>query len=231
MNVREVALLLGDDLFVQCQTLSPWTVNYVDLEESLAVGSIAQEMLAQGGMLYLFAGLSDADRDDRVFCRPASDWTVSSLSFFPSRHWPDLIAAAYLATQASRATVKALSATSGEATEYLQIVHSEQELHIDHWRKWISLLLNNSETEGEILDSLTRALERTSDLLPIGADHDGIHEEWTGAVTTDIAAWGVKSVDLAPRTKRASGGMQVSQLIDNLRTARSASGQSNYAVY
>ena len=47
MNIQAIALALADDLFVQCQTLSPWTVNYVDLEESLAVGSISQELLAQ----------------------------------------------------------------------------------------------------------------------------------------------------------------------------------------
>jgi hypothetical protein len=38
MNLKDIALALADDLFVQCQTLSPWTTNYVDFEESLAVG-------------------------------------------------------------------------------------------------------------------------------------------------------------------------------------------------
>ncbi len=231
MNEREVSLALADDLFVQCQTLAPWTVNYVDLEESLAVGSIAQEILAQGGILYRFAGLSDAERDERIYQRDSAGWSVSTLSFLSGDHWPDLVAGSYLCAQASLQTVEALMETGESAHEQLGIVHSEQVLHVAHWRRWIALLLGNTETEGEMMASLDGGLKRGSDLMPVGADHDRIHDRWKSAVTADLSAWGVSMTVGAERTSRSSGGEKVVRLLDELRTARSAAGHSNYAIY
>ena len=231
MNEREVALALADDLFVQCQTLAPWTVNYVDLEESLAVGSIAQETLAQGGILYRFAGLSDAERDERVYQREASEWSVSTLSFLSVDHWPDLVAGSYLCALASLRAVEALMDTGESAQEQLRIVHSEQVLHVTHWRKWISLLLGNTETEGEMVGALDGCLKRGGDLLPAGTDRDHIHAQWKSDVSADLTAWGVSMAVGAERTNRSRGGEKVVRLLDELRTARSAGGRSNYAIY
>ena len=124
MKPQDFALALADDLFVQCQTLSPWTTNYVDFEESLAVGSIAQEILAHSGVLMDWAGLDKDQKDRRIFARSASDWRVTELSFFSADSWPELICGAYFLTQASKITVNALMADSNENGRSLNLVHS-----------------------------------------------------------------------------------------------------------
>ena len=49
----ESSLVLAwcDDLSLQSHQLSKWITDYFDLEESLAVGSIAQELLAHSAAL------------------------------------------------------------------------------------------------------------------------------------------------------------------------------------
>jgi 1,2-phenylacetyl-CoA epoxidase catalytic subunit len=231
MNIQAIAIALADDLFVQCQTLSPWTVNYVDLEESLAVGSISQELLAQGGVLYEFAGLAYADRDKHIFQRSAADWHVSSLSFVSVDHWPDVVASALLTTHASRIIVEALMQTSESAREQLSLVWREQVHHLTHWRQWISLLLVNPEIQIEITTAINRAIQKSGDLLPLGDDYDLLHQRWAEEVRTEIIGLGVSLTADLERSSRVSGGPSVERMIKNLRVARDPDGQSSYSIY
>jgi len=231
MNSEAVATALADDLFVRCQTLSPWTVNYVDLEESLAVGSIAQELLAQGGVLYGFSGLTEAERDQRVYKRGAQEWTVASLSFFSVHYWPDVVATAFVTTHASRVIVEALMQTSELAHEQLKVVEREQVLHLAHWRQWISLLIANPETIGEITTAVNKAVQNAGDVLPLGKDYDLLYQRWVHDLTEDISSLGVTPPSNIQRSERVAGGSGVEHLIKNLRTARNPDGQSEYSVY
>lgn len=231
MNSDHLAIALADDLFVQCQTLAPWTVNYVDLEESLAIGSISQELLAQGGVLYEFAGLFYAERDQHIFRRSASEWHVSSLSFFSSDHWPDVVASAFLTAHASRIIVESLMQVSDIASERLSLVGREQVLHLAHWREWISLLFANSDTRDEISDSVIRALQKAGDLLPSGEDYDLLFSRWAKEVKTEITGIGISLIGDVERCGRVSGGSQMEHLVKNLRIARDPDGQSSYSIY
>lgn len=231
LNETLLALSLADDLFVQCQTLSPWTVNYVDLEESLAVGSIAQEVLAHGGVLYELAGCSPTERDARVYSRSASDWSVSALSFLPSTHWPNLVASAYLAAQASKVVVEALMEQSDRAHQSLALVHSEQVLHVTHWGRWISMLMGAAEVSDEMRAAVETALGRSGDVLPTGAEYDALHAVWTDAVSADLVGWGVPTVHIPGRTARIAGGAKITDMVNDVRAARASDGSSNYAVY
>jgi len=231
MNSAAVAIALADDLFVQCQTLSPWTVNYVDLEESLAIGSISQELLAQGGVLYELAGLSYEERDKRIFQRSASDWNIASLSFFPSNNWPDVVASGYITALASKIIVEDLKKTSESTAEQLVLVGREQTLHLAHWSQWISLLLVNPETKGEISMALNNAIKEAGDLLPVGKDYDLLYERWAEELKSKIAGFGLSAVSDVSRSSRVSGGSKVEKLIENLRGARNPDGLSSYSIY
>lgn len=231
MDTKSLSLALADDMFVQCQTLSPWTVNYVDLEESLAVGSIAQEVLAHGGVLYTVAGFDPSERDARVYARLADDWSVAGLSFLAPDHWPDLVAGAYLAGQASKVIVEALMAGSDDARQSLSLVHSEQVLHVTHWRRWISLLMKSAETVSEMSAAMNGALQKSGDLLPLGAAYDVLHSDWVSAISVDLAGWGIAAGQIADRTSRVPGGARIAGMVKDLRVARAGDGSSHYAVY
>lgn len=231
MDTNSISLALADDLFVQCQTLSPWTVNYVDLEESLAVGSIAQEILAHGGVLFEVAGLDAKARDARIYGRESKEWSVAGLSFFSAHHWPDLVAGAYLASQASKAIVESLMTHSDDVRRSLSLVQSEQALHIAHWRRWVSVLMSVSDTAGEMSTAMDEALQGTGDLLPTGSGYDVIHAAWVASISADLSGWGQSASRLAERSARASGDAKISGMINDLRVARANDGSSTYAVY
>lgn len=233
MKQRDIALALADDLFVQCQTLSPWTTNYVDLEESLAVGSIAQEILAHGGVLMHRAGLDQEEKDRRIFARSASDWKISELSFLSADSWPELICGAYFLTQASKITVNALMAGSDEDQKGLQLVHSEQLLHLSHWRRWITILLADADTKSDVTAALRTVLDRTGDIFvgSIGVIGD-LRKSWLADVKADFKHWGI-SFDPAVVAEKAriKGGSNVEKLVFDLGFARAADGSPEYSVY
>ena len=54
----------ADDLFLHGHDLTRWITDYVDIEESMAVGSMSQEELAHGATLLEFAG-DDPDHQER----------------------------------------------------------------------------------------------------------------------------------------------------------------------
>ena len=233
MKPEDIALALADDLFVQCQTLSPWTTNYVDFEESLAVGSIAQEILAHSGVLMEWAELDKDQRDRRIFARSASDWKVAELSFLSADSWPELICSAYFLTQASRINVNALMTDSSKNGRSLRLVHSEQLLHLSHWRRWITILLSDVDTELDVNSALRSVLDRVGDIFPSSTGVIGdLKRSWIVDVKYDFKQWGV-SLDPAvvAEKSRTAGGTNVEKMVFELGIVRTADGSPEYSVY
>ena len=233
MKPQDIALALADDLFVQCQTLSPWTTNYVDFEESLAVGSIAQEILAHSGVLMDWAGLDKDQKDRRIFARSASDWKVTELSFFSADSWPELICSAYFLTQASKITVNALMADSNENGRSLKLVHSEQLLHLSHWRRWITILLADADTELDVNSALRKVLDRAGDIFTSSTGVIGdLKKSWIVDVKADFKQWGVSLDPVAVIEKsRTTGGSNIEKMVFDLGFVRTADGSPEYSVY
>jgi len=233
MNFKDIALALADDLFVQCQTLSPWTTNYVDFEESLAVGSIAQEILAHSGVLMDWAGLDKDQKDRRMFARRASDWKVTQLSFFSADSWPELICGAYFLTQVSKITVNALMADSNENVKSLKLVNSEQLLHLSHWRRWITVLLADADSESDVNSALRKVFNRAGDIFASSTGVIGdLKKSWIVDVKSDFKQWGVALDPAAVVEKfRTTGGSNIEKLVFDLGFVRTADGSPEYSVY
>jgi len=233
MKYNDIVLALADDLFVQCQTLSSWTTNYVDFEESLAVGSISQEVLAHSGVLMELAGLDKDQRDLRIFMRSPSDWKVTELSFFSADSWPELICGAYLSTQASQIIVSALMADSNEYKTSLKLVHSEQLLHLSHWRRWITILLADADTKSDVNLALRTVLDRASDIFASSTGVIGdLRRSWIEDVRADFKKWEVSLDPAAVAEKpRATGGSNVEKMVFDLGFVRKADGSPKYSVY
>ena len=69
----------ADDLFLHGHDLTGWITDYVDIEESMAIGSMAQEELAHAATLLEFAGDDPVQRDWRLFVRPVDAWAPAAL--------------------------------------------------------------------------------------------------------------------------------------------------------
>lgn len=239
-----VVLAWCDDLFVQGHQLSAWIVDYVDLEQSLAVGSIAQELLAHSAALMGICGLSAEQRDDRVFRRDASQWCPSRMAGLPAQDWPACVARGFLLNRAMLRLRDRIDLPGSSRVQQLtEVINSEQNLHSLHWLHWVRILSSDPELRPEFEAAMTAAVGEAADVFapPPGANADELvpdeslvagHEEFVQDVDTIMRENGleVPKIVSTPRP-RECGGTLVEEVLVDLRYARQDDGSSQYAVY
>jgi 1,2-phenylacetyl-CoA epoxidase catalytic subunit len=233
-----------DDLFLQSHQLSKWITEYVDLEESLAVGSIAQELLAHSAALMGTVGLTALDRDERIFRRPSDEWFPSASSRLPEHDWPGTVARCFLVNRAMLTLREHLVFPGGTRAQRLaEVINAEQNLHAQHWERWIAIFGAETDLRDEFAASFAAAATDAADLF--GAPESAVTDElfdagrrasahrrcWAG-IGEILGRHGHVMPDVPDEPRpRASGEGFVDEVIRELRFARSADGESHYKVY
>ena len=225
MTGRDGLLRVAEDRFLHGHLLGRWITDYVDLEESLAVGSIAQEELAHAATLIEFAGLDEEARDAFVFERPVEAWQPSALVARRLHDWPATVLRGYLLASVGEVGSVLLShARRPELQSAGKVIAAEQRLHVTHWQRWVTLLGRDERTGDEL-----RA--RAAVVLPLAADVFGApafdevngqaaHTAWVEAVAGPLSAVGI-SVDALGRTPAPRGDLAGSDLVEILGDVRS----------
>ena len=151
-GLTDLWLALADDLFVLGNRLGGRIVDYIDLEESLAVGSIGQEALAHAGTILVLCGFDDAAADSRFFDRAQAQWQVSRaverLADWPSTVACGLVVAAAVAVLAEH-TAGVHAEPDAAWLPAIGAILDEQLVHLDHWRRWARALAAWPETSAE----------------------------------------------------------------------------------
>ncbi|MFJ4184310.1 Phenylacetic acid catabolic protein [Kitasatospora sp. NPDC089509] len=133
---------IADDLFLHSHHLAELTVDYTELEEALAVGSIAQEDLAHARTIMGLLGCDDAAADAHFFDRSLERWQPTALTACPRDDRPWSVARGLLmAAGTSALLLSALGAPGGAAPgssdaalrSALRAMADEQRLHLKHW--------------------------------------------------------------------------------------------------
>ncbi|MEU8199146.1 Phenylacetic acid catabolic protein [Microbispora amethystogenes] len=165
-GLTDLWLALADDLFVLGNRLGDRIVDYIDLEESLAVGSIGQEALAHAGTILALCGFDQTAADARFFDRAQAQWQVSRaverLTDWPSTVACGLVIAAAVTVLAER-TVEAEPGTAWLTA--ITAVRDEQRVHLDHWRRWARALTAWPETRAEFERAYAEVTERAGDMF------------------------------------------------------------------
>jgi 1,2-phenylacetyl-CoA epoxidase catalytic subunit len=191
-ELRPLLLAWADDLFLAGHQMGRWIVDYVELEESLAVGSIGQEQLGHARELLAVCGLDVSARDGRLFDRPAAEWNPSGLvAVRGGDDWAELVASSYVLAAATLALLD-VDVASGAAAA-LAVIRPEQALHLEHWQRWLALLRADAETAPRLEAALERTATCGDDLLAAvpGAtvDLEAVRGAFAGRLTEDgIAA-------------------------------------------
>jgi ring-1,2-phenylacetyl-CoA epoxidase subunit PaaC len=74
-DVAEYALWLGDDALILAQQLAGWIARAPELEEDVALGNIALDLLGHARSLLRYAGTADGrSEDDLAFFRDEPDF-------------------------------------------------------------------------------------------------------------------------------------------------------------
>jgi 1,2-phenylacetyl-CoA epoxidase catalytic subunit len=157
-------LLAAEDHFVHGHLLSGWITDYIDLEESLAVGSIAQEELAHAATLMNVHGLDDVGRDAFVYQRPVEQWWPTRLLAHRLHDWPSTVVRGLLLAHAAVVRSERMSAAEEPAVRDAGVVlAAEQRLHVLHWQRWVHLLGGDPRTADELR-------QRAAVVLPLARD-------------------------------------------------------------
>jgi ring-1,2-phenylacetyl-CoA epoxidase subunit PaaC len=154
-DVAEYALWLGDDALVLAQQLGWWISRAPELEEDIALGNIALDLLGHARSLLSYAGsASGRSEDDLAYWRGERDFRSSQLAEQPNADYAhtivrQLAAAVYMYDLYSRlqtstdATLAAIAAKAVKEVEY----HRE---HCVEWFRRLALGTDESRRRLEI---------------------------------------------------------------------------------
>lgn len=219
--------LLGwaQEHFLHGHLLTPWITDYVDLEESLAVGSIAQEELAHASLLMELAGFDTDGRDDIVFSWDADRWSPSGLLTEQYREWPATIVRGLLLSTAAVTRTTWLRDFADDARHAAAaVLLAEQGLHVAHWTRWVHRLGGDPRTSGELAAAMATLLPRAGDLFDaVPADEVTVlRRSWSDETGAVLRAAGVPAVAVVPEPDRQSTSGLASILRD-VRAVRTTS--------
>ena len=176
------------DSFIHGELLSMWIVDYVDLEESLAVGSIAQEEYAHAATLFLAAGLDDEARDRHVFETPLSEWTPAQLVGSRLHDWPSTIVRGLLLAQAGIVRAEGMLASDDPQLRSAGGVFlAEYKLHAWHWGRWIRVLAESEQSSSELSAKAPGVVALGTDTFGLQTDHADAHQDWVARVAVELS--------------------------------------------
>lgn len=223
-------LPVATDYLLHGELLSRWMVDYVDLEESLAVGSIAQEEYAHAATLFSLSGMDAPQRDHFIFETSLDEWWPAQLLARSFLHdWSSTVIRGVLLSQVAIVQAEALvAAESPELRSAGLVFLAEQQLHAEHWSRWVRLLAGDRRTDDELR-------QRAAEVVALGADTLGTppqtgrmdraeqHRIWVGRVAAELS----EVVDVAdvlgdePVTRHpASDYPELVELVNRMREIR-----------
>ncbi|MGR0320787.1 1,2-phenylacetyl-CoA epoxidase subunit PaaC [Agromyces sp. ZXT2-3] len=159
-DVAEYALRLGDDALVLSQRLGDWISRAPELEEDVALGNIALDLLGHARSLLHYAGTHDGrSEDDLAYFRDEPDFRNAWLFEQPNGDFAHTIArqlfvSTYLVElyrrleQSTDATLAAVAAKASKEVDY----------HRDHAAQWTLRLAGGTD---ESRRRMLRAVEQT----------------------------------------------------------------------
>lgn len=247
------AVLRGwsQDLFLSGHRLGRWMTDYIDLEESLAVGSMAQDDLAHAGLLLEVTGVDERGRDHLFYGAPPEQWRCSRLmaSSF-DQAWADVVASSVCLSEAVLVLAGWLEGSlDPERARGIRTMASERRLHAEHWERWLCLLVGEESTRAEIQMSMDRAVELASDLFgaeDVGggvpgstptelpeADLPALHREW-GRRLEDRARRCSMAIEVPGSSVPRGGAASVptfARLVAEVQALRGPDVDATYTVY
>lgn len=219
-DVAEYALRLGDDALILSQRLGWWISRAPELEEDMALGNIALDLLGHARSLLHYAGTaSGRSEDDLAYWRDEHEFRCAWLFEQPNGDFAHTIARGLIAaiwmqelyTALSQSTDATLAAIAAKAVK-------EVAYHRDHAVQWtLRLAGGTDESRRRMLVALADLWPYTDELFRDDALHDrlegvaprpsslraGFDEVWDAV----LAEAGIVESDFVhPRIGQSSGG-------------------------
>ena len=161
-DVAEYALWLGDDSLILAQQLGAWISRAPELEEDVALGNVALDLIGHARSLLHYAGTaSNRTEDDLAYWRTEPDFRSLHIVEQPNGDFAHTIArqfvvAHYLFELYSRLRASADATLAAIAAKAVK----EVDYHRDHSNQWVLRLAHGTD------ESRRRTVTGLSDLWP-----------------------------------------------------------------
>lgn len=161
-DAAEYALWLGDDALILSQQLGAWIARAPELEEDVALGNIALDLLGHARSLLHYAGTADGrSEDDLAYWRDEPEFRCAWLFAQPNGDFAQTIARQLAA---SVYLFELYSALQGSSDPTLAAIAAkavkEVEYHRDHAVQWTLRLAGGTD------ESRERMLRAVADVWP-----------------------------------------------------------------
>lgn len=146
-DVAEYALWLGDDALILAQQLGAWIAHAPELEEDVALGNIALDLLGHARSLLHYAGTFDGrSEDDLAYWRDEPDFRCAWLFEQPNGDFAHTIARQLAASVYQFELYLALrSSTDATLAAVAEKALKEVDYHRDHAVQWTLRLAGGTE--------------------------------------------------------------------------------------
>ena len=155
-DVAQYALRLGDDALILSQRLAWWISRAPELEEDIALGNVALDLLGHARVLLTYAGSAwDKSEDDLAYFREEEDFRAVHLVQMPNGDFGQTIARQLLFSAYAYELYQRLAAESGDETlaAIAGKVAKEVDYHLDHAEQWVLRLGDGTEESNRRLQA------------------------------------------------------------------------------
>ncbi|HEY9424626.1 MAG TPA: 1,2-phenylacetyl-CoA epoxidase subunit PaaC [Microterricola sp.] len=214
-DVAEYAIGLGDDALILAQRLGEWIANAPEIEEDIALGNIALDLLGHARSLLSYAGSAlGRSEDELAYFRDEAEFRCRQLFEQPNGDFAQTIARQLIASvyfdqlyrQLTGSADPTLAAIAAKAVK-------EVDYHLDHSTQWLLRLgLGTEESHRRMqrgldamwpfADELFREEPHAAALPGIAADSARMRAAFDAVMPTLIADAGLSM----PTTAPARGG-------------------------
>lgn len=156
-NVATYALSLADDALMISQRLGWWVARAPEMEEDIAIGNIALDLLGHARFLYSYAGTAwNKTEDDLAYFRDEEEFLSARLTETENGDFGQTIARQLLLSHYFLGLYTALQGSTDETLRAIAAkAVKEVEYHADHANQWtLRLGLGTEESNRRISDGL-----------------------------------------------------------------------------
>ena len=198
-RLAEYLLRHGDDRLVLGHRLSEWAGHAPILEEDIALGNLALDLIGQGAALFTLAGAAEGagrDADALAYFREAVDFRNALLCELPRGDFAHTMVRQFLFDAYDVLVTEALAGSAdAELAGVMAKAHKEARYHVRHSGEWVVRLGDGTEESRRRAQAAVDALWRygpellTPDTLDaemlalgLGADLDALRPRWEASV-------------------------------------------------
>jgi len=165
-DIAEYALWLGDDALILSQQLGAWITYAPELEEDVALGNIALDLLGHARSFLRYAGSWDGrSEDDLAYFRDEAEFRSSWLVEQPNGDFAQTIARQLFVSTYMLELYSALrGSTDATFAAIAEKAVKEVDYHRDHAVQWVLRLAGGTE------ESRARIIRAFADVWPYAAE-------------------------------------------------------------